>query len=76
MRFVDYKCNKCGLVSEVVIRSDNGTEIKCDSCGSFDMARVFAPVSLKASTGSEDISSRSDSKSCSGGSCATCSGCG
>lgn len=76
MRLIDYKCNECGTVSEVVIRSDNGTEIKCDSCGSADMVRIFAPVSVKTGTGSENIMDSHASKSCSGGSCATCSGCG
>jgi uncharacterized Zn finger protein len=73
---VDFKCNKCGSISELVIRADNGTDIRCDSCGSVDMARVFAPVSLKSGNKSEDVSTCSSSKSCSGGSCNTCSGCG
>ena len=76
MRFIDYKCNECGLVSEVVIRSGNGSEIRCDSCGCKSMVRIFAPVSVKTASGSEDSPANQSSKSCSGGSCATCSGCG
>ena len=78
MRFVDYKCNDCENVCEVVTRGCNEnkeTDIKCEKCGSFNMARIFAPVSFKASggDGSEYMPS-SSSKSCSGGSCSNCSG--
>ena len=78
MRFVDYKCNDCGKVSEVVTRSsdDNGSQIKCESCRSSNMIRIFAPVGLKSSSGSDDFAgSASSQKSCSGGSCSSCSGC-
>ncbi len=78
MRFVDYKCNDCENVCEVVTRGSNEsseTDIKCEKCGSFNMARIFAPISFKASggEGSEYMPS-SSSKSCSGGSCSNCSG--
>lgn len=81
MRFVDYKCTDCGNICEIVLRG-NGTEnIKCESCGSSNMARVFAPVGFKSSSGSSDYSldscasgSCSTSRSCSG-SCSSCSGC-
>jgi predicted nucleic acid-binding Zn ribbon protein len=81
MRFVDYKCNDCENVCEVVMLGSNGnseTDIKCEKCGSFDMLRIFAPISFKASGGDgsdyEPSSSSSSSKSCSGGSCSSCSG--
>jgi predicted nucleic acid-binding Zn ribbon protein len=81
MRFVDYKCNDCENVCEVVMLGSNGnteTDIKCEKCGSFDMLRIFAPISFKASGGNgsdyEHSSSSSSSKSCSGGSCSSCSG--
>ena len=81
MRFVDYKCNDCESVSEVVMMGSNGssgTDIKCEKCGSSNMLRIFAPISFKASGGNgsdyESSSSSSSSKSCSGGSCASCSG--
>jgi hypothetical protein len=81
MRFVDYKCNDCENVCEIVTRGcDESSEkdIKCEKCGSFNMLRIFAPVSFKATGGNgsdyESSSSSSSSKSCSGGSCASCSG--
>ncbi len=80
MRFVDYKCNDCENVCEVVTRGSNEsseTDIKCEKCGSFNMLRIFAPISFKASGGNGndyEPSSSSSSKSCSGGSCASCSG--
>jgi len=81
MRFVDYKCSDCQSISEIVIMSDNGCEITCEKCGSSNMVRIFAPVGFKSSSsssGSGDFStgSQSSSRSCSGTSCSTCSGCG
>jgi len=81
MRFVDYKCSDCQSICEVVLRSDNGSEIVCDKCGSSNMVRIFTPIRFKSSSGSsgsEDFSSVSASsrRSCSGGSCSNCSGCG
>ncbi len=80
MRFVDYKCNDCEAVCEIVLRSDNGSEIVCAKCGSSNMVRVFAPIGIKSSSNSSssnefssDLSS--SKKSCSGSSCSTCSGC-
>ncbi|MCD4669549.1 MAG: zinc ribbon domain-containing protein [Actinomycetia bacterium] len=63
MRFVDYKCEDCGEISEIIIRG-SGTEIKCEKCGSSKMVKVFAPVSFKGN---------SSCSSCSSGSCSTCS---
>ena len=80
MRFVDYKCNDCENVCEVVTRGceeSSETDIKCEKCGSFNMLRIFAPISFKSSGGNGsdyEPSSSSSSKSCSGGSCASCSG--
>ena len=81
MRFVDYKCHDCENVCEIVTRGfdeSSETDIKCEKCGSFNMLRIFAPISFKASgeNGSdyEPSSSSSSSSSCSGGSCDSCSG--
>ena len=79
MRFVDYKCSDCENVCEVVTRGcdeSSETDIKCEKCGSLNMIRIFAPTSFKASggNGSDYETASSSSKSCSGGSCASCSG--
>ncbi|MDD5658914.1 MAG: zinc ribbon domain-containing protein [Actinomycetota bacterium] len=75
--FVDFKCNECGVVSEYYVKSNDLDKIKCESCGSKNMTRVFAPVCSKRSSSSDDNflpSSSSSGKSCSG-SCSGCSGC-
>jgi predicted nucleic acid-binding Zn ribbon protein len=79
MRFVDYKCNDCENVCEIVTRGfdeSDEAEIKCEKCSSSNMVRIFAPISFKSSGGGSDYmpSPSSSSKSCSGGSCASCSG--
>ncbi|MGM0366143.1 MAG: FmdB family zinc ribbon protein [Actinomycetota bacterium] len=67
---MDYKCNECGQVSELVIRGDD-CPIKCEHCSSKNMVRVFSGVSLKSPSSG---SSGDNGSSCSG-SCASCSGC-
>ena len=42
MRFVDYKCSDCGNICEIVLMGNGIENIKCESCGSSNMARVFA----------------------------------
>jgi len=77
LKFVDYKCNECGIVSEYYVRSDDSDEIKCEACGSRNMIRIFAPISSrKSSSHNDDFSSSGSSsgKSCSG-SCGGCGGC-
>ncbi len=60
LRFVDYKCNDCGKISEIVIRNKED-KIKCNNCGSANMARVFSSFSCNGSN-----------TNCSG-SCSSCS---
>jgi ribosomal protein S27E len=81
LRFVDYKCNDCNAVDEYVINSNDANKIKCSKCGSLNTVRVFAPINFKASAssgqdcGCDSSSCTTPSKSCSGSSCSTCSGC-
>ncbi|MCJ7666045.1 MAG: zinc ribbon domain-containing protein [Actinobacteria bacterium] len=72
MRFIDYKCQDCNEVSELVIRGDS-PEIKCEKCGNRNMVKVFAPVGLKSNSSDGRYSSGSSCSGCSGGSCGTCS---
>lgn len=76
MKFVDYKCNDCEVVSEYYVKSDDSDEIKCFTCGSKNMIRVFTPIKSKKSSSQSDFppSESSSGKSCSG-SCSGCSGC-
>ncbi len=73
MKFVDFKCNKCGNISEYVINNCDA-EVICVNCGSKDTVRIFSPVGFKSSS-SNGFSTNNASKSCSGGSCSSCSGC-
>ncbi|HAJ95883.1 MAG TPA: FmdB family transcriptional regulator [Actinobacteria bacterium] len=73
MRFVDYKCEDCEEVSEIVIRGDDNTEIKCEKCGNSRMVKVFAPISFRGNSSDGFTSGNSSCSSCSGGSCSTCS---
>lgn len=77
MRFVDFKCNRCGNVSEYVLHGFDD-KVKCASCGSEDTVRLFAPVGFKKASSDGDYSPGTSSCSsgrCSGGSCSSCSGC-
>ena len=73
MRFVDYKCQDCGEVSELFIRRDDDSQIKCEKCGNRNMVKVFAAVGLKSSSPDNGFSSGSSCGGCSGGNCGTCS---
>lgn len=41
MPVYDYKCEDCGKVSEVFLRS-LGEPVKCPSCGSENLERIFS----------------------------------
>ena len=73
MRFVDYKCGECGEISELFIRGDDESQIKCEKCGCSEMVKVFAAVGLKSSSPDNGFSSGSSCGGCSGGDCGTCS---
>ncbi len=73
MRFVDYKCEECGEVSELFIRGDDESLIKCEKCGCNNMAKVFAAVGLKSNSSEGSFSSGSSCGGCSGGDCGSCS---
>lgn len=42
MPIYDYKCQECGNVSEIFIRSADSEEIKCSSCGSKNLERLIS----------------------------------
>ncbi|MCL4385011.1 MAG: zinc ribbon domain-containing protein [Actinobacteria bacterium] len=71
MKFVDYKCDDCGAISEYYLKGDDSEEIKCKICGSKNMIRVFNPISSGGSSSSDDFSSSESSPGscCSDGSC-------
>jgi len=73
LKFVDYKCKKCEEISEIVIRSGNGSEIKCEKCGNKKMVKIFASISLKSNSSDGASSGGSYCGGCAGGNCGTCS---
>lgn len=73
LRFVDYKCEDCEEISEIVIRDNDDAEIKCGKCGNNRMIKVFAPVSFSGGSSDEYSSGSSSCGSCSGGDCSSCS---
>jgi putative FmdB family regulatory protein len=74
LRFVDYKCNDCKYITEIVITADNKAQIKCEKCGSKNMVKVFSPVGIKSSSDENSYSQSSSScSSCTSSSCSTCS---
>lgn len=73
MRFVDYKCENCGEVSELFIRGNDDSQIKCEKCGCNKMVKVFAAVGLKSSSPDNGFSSGPSCGGCSGGNCGSCS---
>jgi len=73
MRFVDYKCEECSEVSELFIRGDDESQVKCDKCGCSNMAKVFAAVGLKSNSSDDSFSSGSSCGGCSSGDCGSCS---
>ena len=53
MPIYEYKCQECGKISEMFIRSPNGESIKCPICGSMSLERLLSAsyaVRMDAST--------------------------
>jgi putative FmdB family regulatory protein len=73
MKFIDYKCQNCDKVSELFLRGDDESQIKCEKCGSSNMEKVFAPVGFRSNFPDSNLSSGSSCSGCPGGDCGTCS---
>ena len=42
MPIYDYKCQQCGKVSELLLRSADSENIKCPNCGSKNLERLIS----------------------------------
>ena len=42
MPIYDFKCKKCGKVSEVFVRSADSQDVSCPDCGSSNLERLFS----------------------------------
>jgi putative FmdB family regulatory protein len=45
MPIFDYKCTKCGKITEFLINSINHHEIRCPECGNKDLERLISSAS-------------------------------
>ena len=73
MPIFEFKCSQCNECFEIlVMQSDDTVEMKCPHCRSEDFERILSctSYSMSADSGSgEGI--KSQSRTCSGGNCAT-----
>ncbi|MBN3032556.1 MAG: zinc ribbon domain-containing protein [Candidatus Saganbacteria bacterium] len=73
MPFYDYKCNKCGKVTELVHGMSESREgMGCEVCGKGKLIRVFQAVGWLGGGGSHSHSGGHSCSSCSSGACGSC----
>jgi putative FmdB family regulatory protein len=46
MPIYDFKCTRCGTVSDIFVRDDNLDSVRCPNCGSSDIKKLFSSISL------------------------------
>ncbi|RJQ37315.1 MAG: zinc ribbon domain-containing protein [Dehalococcoidia bacterium] len=46
MPIYDFRCNKCGKVSEILARQTDNHDISCPECGSDNLERLISPSYL------------------------------
>ncbi len=64
MPIYEYRCKKCGEVSEFLEEPGNSKKHACEKCGSRAVEKVFSVFSARVSSGSS-----SSSSSCPTGTC-------
>jgi putative FmdB family regulatory protein len=42
MPIYEYKCQECGRISEIFLRSLNSQDIQCPACGSYKLDRLLS----------------------------------
>jgi len=47
MPLFEFRCKKCGAVTEVLCRSAESEAVSCGHCGSYAVAKVISKVSFK-----------------------------
>ncbi|MCU0640839.1 MAG: zinc ribbon domain-containing protein [Candidatus Margulisbacteria bacterium] len=71
MPFYDYKCDRCGQVTEVSHgMNDSASGRQCQECGRGVLARIFHVFGRTG--GSSSASSGGSCSSCASGSCGSC----
>ncbi len=56
MPIYEYKCNHCNEINEILVRSSE-TSVKCESCGSEELEKVFSVPGSVGVTESRDMGS-------------------
>jgi len=73
MPFYDYKCAACGRKFEVSHgMSGKPDGLRCESCGSPDLHRIFQPVGVMKAGGALPAGGSSSCSSCASGACGSC----
>jgi len=76
MPIYDFKCKKCGKVSELLIRSVDNQEAICPDCGSSNMERLISSSYLvKAGSPSSGVTCCGRAERCETPPCSTGEGC-
>ncbi len=68
MPIFEYKCTKCGHVTEVLHKSRNAEKPTCAKCGSSDLKKLLSGFAVGKASASPACDSCFDSPMC-GGSC-------
>ena len=71
MPIYEYKCGKCGHITEFLERFDSKADHQCEKCGGGNLTKVMSVFSANAE--GKSITGGADScPSCSDGSCSIC----
>jgi putative FmdB family regulatory protein len=46
MPIFEYKCSKCGAVTEFMEKAGGGRKHVCEQCGSFEMQKMFSSFAV------------------------------
>jgi putative FmdB family regulatory protein len=72
MPIYEFKCLKCNEFFEMLVMHKNDTvEMRCTKCGSEDFERILSASHSVVGSSAADQGVKTESRSCSGGSCTT-----
>jgi len=52
MPIFEYKCSRCGHITEFLVGGDNTKKLKCQKCGSSDLEKLFSAFAVGKLKGS------------------------
>jgi putative FmdB family regulatory protein len=73
MPIFEFKCDQCNHFFELLVihRDDDPSEIRCPRCGSETFERVMSATNYAMAAGSAGTGAKTQTRTCSGGSCTT-----